>query len=100
MELDELIDVDKLGQRLAQQGRSVFSQWSATALEVCGDRYKQIAILQTAYLENEEPQIPAYKFISFVEQLVGIMPTVENKKSLLRAEAFAERKFELSTPKE
>jgi hypothetical protein len=100
MQLDELVDIDKLGQRLAKEGSRVFSEWSATATEICGDRYKQIAILQMAYLEHVEPQIPAYKFVSFVEQLVRIMPTIENKKSLLRAEAFAERKFELVSPKE
>jgi hypothetical protein len=94
MELENLVDVEQLSARLAKERRNVFHYWTATALEICSTEYKSITNLKTIYMEIPDSELRADQILTFVRELLRIMPSLEEKKTLLRTEAIQEIKFE------
>lgn len=94
MKLEDLVDVERLRLRLGLEGQSVFHQWTATALEICHEKYREIANLKVIYMEIPADYLQTEQIITFVRSLLDIMPSLEEKKTLLRAEALQERRFD------
>ena len=93
------MDVEKLRSRLAVEGRSVFHHWTATALEVSREKYREIMNLNKIYMEIPADNLQAEQIIRFVQDLLRILPSLEDQKTLLTAEALEERRFNLPCPK-
>jgi len=91
--LNELVNIQKLKERLTPANHSTFSIWKNTALEICRDKYEDICNLYNIYMEIPEEELRVDQLILFIDDLVDIMPTLENKKSLITAEAFSEKVF-------
>lgn len=92
MDLEDLVDINALSLRLAGNGHAVVEQWSNTALEIARDKWKDISHLRTIYHELNAWELDEIRIITFIRELLRIMPSIEAQQSLVRQEAFQEKK--------
>ena len=92
MEIEELVDIKALSRRLAGKGHAVVEQWSNTALEIAGDKWHEISCLRKNYHELTDGELDESRIITFIRELLRIMPSIESQQSLVRQEAFQEQK--------
>ena len=97
MKLEDLVDIERFTDSVTPPRKIAFRNWSYTAIEVGPESYGDIATLLQIYMEIPEAELRSEQFIFFVEDLLQAMPTDENRKTLIRAEALPFRRFELSS---
>jgi hypothetical protein len=91
---EDLIDEQKLRTRLISvPSKTTISEWHNTALEVCGDKYSEVCSVYQIYMEMSEDELNIDRLLLYIKNVITIMPTLEDKKRLIRAEALGERLF-------
>ena len=93
MKLEDFIDIEKFTESITPPSKNIFHTWSSTAFEVSHDSYKDIARLRDIYLEIPEAELRPRQIITFIEDLLQIMPSIEMKKTLVETEVPQFRKF-------
>ena len=95
MKLEDLVDIEKFIESVTPPDKTMFEIWSSTAFEISSESYKDIAMLRQIYLEIPDIELRPRQIISFIEELLRVLPSDEDRKTLVRAEALQFRKFEL-----
>jgi hypothetical protein len=93
MKYDDLVDIESLAARLQKEGASAFLHWKETALDVCGDQYKDICRVYHDYSTLSPTELLHFRYVSFIQAMLDVIPTLELKKSFLNIEALQEKKF-------
>ena len=94
MKLEDLVDIEQFTASLGSPSKNTFQVWSATAFEICPEKHRAIAQLRDIYLEIPGEELRPRQIISFVEALLETMPSDEDRRTLIRAEALQSRRFE------
>ena len=89
----DLVDIQKLAQRLHNEGASAFNHWAATAREIARDSYHDIERVRRDYSTLAETELYLFRYESFIHAILDAMPTLDTKKKLLEFEALHEKKF-------
>lgn len=92
----ELLDLEQFAASLTNPNKSIFRIWSETALEISPEKHRAIAQLREIYLEIPSEELKPRQIVSFVEALLEALPSDDNRRTLIRAEALQFRKFERS----
>jgi hypothetical protein len=93
MQNNDLVDIYSLAQRLQKEGPATFSRWASTAHEIAREEYKAIERVRHDYSTLHKDELSLLRYELFINAILDTMPTLENKKTLLCAEALSERKF-------
>lgn len=93
MKNNDLVDMPRLIARLQREGSSVFGYWCETACEIEPGAESRIRMVAHNYKTFGAAELKDFRYKTFVEEILGALGSVENKKSLLQAEALQEKKF-------
>ena len=96
MKLKDFVDIEKFKESIKPPSKEIFSRWSFTAFEVCRANYTAIARIRDIYMQIPEEELRQDQVITFIEELLQIMQSIENKKALITAEAIQFRTFEIT----
>jgi hypothetical protein len=95
MKLEDFLDVEAFTKSVTPPNKSLFRIWSETAFEVSREAHKDIAQIRQIYLEIPVAELRPRQVVTFVEALLRALPSDEDRKRLIRAEALQFRRFEL-----
>ena len=94
MKLPDLVDLNRLEKSLVGCDDSVFRIWKDTAIEIDSSKYRDILRIFEIYAEIPLSELRTDQVISYIEELLAILDSPEQQKSLIRAEAFQFRTFD------